>query len=506
MSASSNSVILSGGNPNIITGQQIPTSEMPNLASLYLIGGAIGASHLLSKICITENRTPQKIQTGSDVTTGEVGSNTTKKNLEDDRTRATSEILSFPLLIRNSIASGFKIYSRDPEKKRPIIQFLDRGPARSPDIPANEGGDGQETISSKRSEERPLSKAQTAKREALESIQTQTVETALPPNYFSKESELLGLQQQGRYFPDYLHPNEFPRPRTSDGRSPSYSDCPNNGIPDTPEATWSYDWYNHGPGILLKDMEEGWIVSTGTERTLFNAALAPKQQCHGIIIRDVNPNVFDYMNTLLCLIRISKNRNDFNHLLELMSRDSDMFFCDLYRRILIDTQMPKEIKQFYVETLKQETNIYMLMHLKGTNPLFSTETQKFLAFKEVNYTQDDALFNRIQELVRKGRIIPTVGSIDDLACFQPYNIPITFIDISNIPFYTELLFNISDHPHLRIMETIGTGTPGSISSVVHGYSGTKYKLIVAPQLTSPAYVVRDPSHIRVLYKPRERND
>jgi hypothetical protein len=99
------------------------------------------------------------------------------------------------------------------------------------------------------------------------------------------------------------------------------------------------------------------------------------------------------------------------------------------------------MKQFYLENLEKILTMYLChSHWKDTSPG---------PWDEVNYTlpHNNDLFTKLQRYARAGRIITTVGSIDDLKFLERYGITVSVIDISNVQDYTILSnFDITENP------------------------------------------------------------
>lgn len=214
----------------------------------------------------------------------------------------------------------------------------------------------------------------------------------------------------------------------------------------------------------LADIKKGWIVSTGTERSLFNLILAPNH-CEGVIIRDVDEQVKNYIDCVVLLLKISENRNEFVQTIQnLLFSDKDiqteLKIC--YDK-LRESAIPEQMKEFYINrilsnptfisTLRKAISLSKLgaSYTKSKQLLWSAHPE----FKAVNYHRYDALFNKLQKYAKQGRIIATLGDIADLSPFR--DLKIAAIDISNICDYTPCL-DVHSEGSPRIIWTIGANT------------------------------------------------
>ena len=74
----------------------------------------------------------------------------------------------------------------------------------------------------------------------------------------------------------------------------------------TPSETVGTDLAPH-----IQKMEQGLIVSVGTERSFFDLALADQSRCEGLVVRDINPKVKAYVDFNVLLFRIANSRKDY---------------------------------------------------------------------------------------------------------------------------------------------------------------------------------------------------
>lgn len=188
----------------------------------------------------------------------------------------------------------------------------------------------------------------------------------------------------------------------------------------------------------LAKMEKGWIVSTGTERSFFDLLLSPVDRCEGLIIRDINPNVKKYCDTLTLLLAISNSLEEFIDL----SAKSKEFSEDKQQRIREKIQqspyLSDQMKAYHLEHFVENGRHYLdCEHLPSIDNW--KERRSPIGDNEgVDYRSDRCLFDKLQQYARKGRIIATVGTIDDLTFAGDRKISV--IDVSNIPDYVCLNF------------------------------------------------------------------
>lgn len=213
----------------------------------------------------------------------------------------------------------------------------------------------------------------------------------------------------------------------------------------------------------LENIKPGWIVSTGAERSLFNLILAPNQ-CEGVIVRDVDESVKNYIDCIVLLLRVSENRIEFVNLVQklLFSKEEVREeLVTLQDKVRIST-IPEGMKEYYIQNfLTEQTRIESLRkaiissqrvanYTTNGSLLWSTYPQ----FKEVNYHCDDGMFNKLQKYAKQGRILATVGDISDLGFLS--KLKISVIDASNICDYTPLEIDVAGNP--RVIWTQGTNT------------------------------------------------
>jgi len=206
----------------------------------------------------------------------------------------------------------------------------------------------------------------------------------------------------------------------------------------------------------LDKMCEGLIVSMGTERSFFDLLLSPKKKCTGLIIRDINPRVKAYADFLILLLRISKTRDEFVKLSQDPEREPGQ---DIYRSVnrkplkyeierlsntklwkdrvssikskIYESDMPTELKEYYLRHLNAFAYIYFKNDNRDGNHL------PYLSNNEgIEYRKDDALFFKLKEFAENGKIIATIGDINDLNFLKGRKIAV--VDTSNIISYGKI--------------------------------------------------------------------
>jgi hypothetical protein len=163
-----------------------------------------------------------------------------------------------------------------------------------------------------------------------------------------------------------------------------------------------------------------YLVATGAERALF-ALLLAGNACQGVIIRDINPRIKAYIDFNVLLLRLSENRTEY---VELSSSPDKK--AKIYQKLAADRTLSAEVKSYYQQHFDDFAMIYFdniewkqIAKLYDINP-----------FREVNYYDDDVLFERLKRFATSGNIVATIGNIGSLESF--YDLPVAAIDISNI--------------------------------------------------------------------------
>jgi hypothetical protein len=192
----------------------------------------------------------------------------------------------------------------------------------------------------------------------------------------------------------------------------------------------------------LKMLVPGIIVSTGTERSFFDLALADPEMCQGLVVRDINPKIKAYVDFNVLLLRISKDRQEYVRLSSITKMEEIESRIEEIRGLMESADLSQESKAYYRTHLKEFGRIYLEQRIPGT------DWRRKDAFNGVKYHEDDRLFNRLQRYAKEGKIIATVGSIGDLEFLNQRRIGI--VDVSNIPDYAVLDFRTKSTPKIII--------------------------------------------------------
>ena len=173
-------------------------------------------------------------------------------------------------------------------------------------------------------------------------------------------------------------------------------------------------------------MDDGLIVSTGTERSFFDLSLSDENKCTGLVIRDINPRVKAYTDFLILLLRISKSRKEFIDLSELNGSKKETL--KLIKSRIVFSNMPQILKEYYLINLEDFSSLYWDEQKRGF--AFSDKDTEF------DYWDKDEPFEKLRRYAQKGKIISTIGDINDLNFLANHKIAI--VDTSNIAGYTPL--------------------------------------------------------------------
>ena len=263
-----------------------------------------------------------------------------------------------------------------------------------------------------------------------------------------------------------------------------------------------------GSGLrsLLDDMDRGLIVSVGTERSLFDLALADPERCEGLVVRDINPWVKAYLDFVVCLFRISDSREEFLSLSkppqEIDREEMGQRLDELRRKIEAARTIPGVVKEYYQKNLDQFARVYYrslrdsaLAHPES--PPGFAERYRYLFFA-VDYFNRDDIFLKLQKFAREGRIVTTVGTICDLSFLGDKSVSI--IDTSNVHNYSmmDIRGYRSDHPP-RVIWTVCRGL--RIPAIYHSFryeqltAEEREELSLFHQRLNPA----GPSYLRSLF-------
>jgi hypothetical protein len=179
----------------------------------------------------------------------------------------------------------------------------------------------------------------------------------------------------------------------------------------------------NGDKTIIPFKNEGILISTGTERSLFDLLMVG-DKCTGLIIIDINPSVKYYMDWLLYCFKNAKTLKEFN---TLRLNDSRVNGSE-------NDEMINQCRICY-----QTTNMF-----RKNAPDYITDK----CFEDYRYWEKEDLFLKIKEYVEQGAIITITQSIDDLF-FIELGTNIELLDSSNISQYKFLKFILKDQKALQ---------------------------------------------------------
>jgi hypothetical protein len=208
----------------------------------------------------------------------------------------------------------------------------------------------------------------------------------------------------------------------------------------------------------------------GTERSLFDLALVNPNLCEGLVVIDTNISVKAYIDFVVLLLRISKNREDFVRL-STIDPSGTLSYEELcvnkineIRAVTLESDLPPDIKQYYLKNLDAFGHLYFKVRgndgsWDGSGGDWRRNEERFL-----HYYKDDDLFKQLERYAKSGNIIAVVGNAQDLQFLNGRNIEI--LDISNVPDYSILKLNTESNP--RIISTRVDESLSSYHSCIYG--------------------------------------
>lgn len=220
----------------------------------------------------------------------------------------------------------------------------------------------------------------------------------------------------------------------------------------------------------LKHATPGLLVTTGTERSFFELALLASQEdnkCTGLVIRDIDPQAIAYGHMVTMLLRVAKDVKDFEELsgpvrgkglvVPKMTNAAITKKIEILRKRLVETQdLPEKAKAFYLKNLEKFAPIYFRtpntwrlcagnqdpateQHWKAQETLRKFERSQYgkASFEGVQYQKDPNLFKHLQQFAKSGKILCTLGSLNDLGRLAQE--PVGVVDYSNVTDYIPAL-------------------------------------------------------------------
>lgn len=196
----------------------------------------------------------------------------------------------------------------------------------------------------------------------------------------------------------------------------------------------------------------GIYVSTGTERSFFDLALSRPDKCLGLVVRDVNPNVKAYVDFNVMLLRISNDINEYVFLSSDprhewdISQDEELLKVrlEIIKLKIKESSIAEPVKSYYLKNLESYAKVYFFV---------SKSWKAEESFNGAKYFQDEEMFKRLKNYASSGRIIATVGDINDLAFLNMWHEPVVLVDISNIYDYTFIDWDGLHDFHPRVLWT-----------------------------------------------------
>lgn len=221
--------------------------------------------------------------------------------------------------------------------------------------------------------------------------------------------------------------------------------------------------------------EKNIIVSTGTERSLFDLLFG---EFEGLVIRDVNPLTAAYHHFNIILLRFC-SREEYNTLSTPVFDGSAATFIPtkvkanhlikqapfLERMAIIskkieNSDLADELKEFYQRNL----NVCGAVYLSQDH-----NWRRWKSFSACQYQNNESQFLKLQKLARKGMIVPTTGDINQLQFLDPKKVPfkISVVDTSNIADYVPIDLQGLSGTSTRIITTTFSGANGVYFSCMH---------------------------------------
>ena len=201
--------------------------------------------------------------------------------------------------------------------------------------------------------------------------------------------------------------------------------------------------------------QQGFLVSTGTERSFFDLALSDPKKCKGLIVRDINPRVKAYVDFNTMLLRISESMEEYSLISVITPNPGQNFdkllsdrICEIEAKLIQDIRIPKPVKDYYLRNIQAFGEIYFSQNTYYDRRYYWRKSRDFGGVK---YFEDQELFSRLQRYARDGKIVATIGDINDLLFLE--DLPISVVDVSNIPDYTIMDFKIMPGCHPTIIST-----------------------------------------------------
>jgi len=191
--------------------------------------------------------------------------------------------------------------------------------------------------------------------------------------------------------------------------------------------------------------EDEWIVSVGTERSLWDLLLAPK--CAGLIVQDINWQIKAYIDCVAMMLRLS---NSFEEFQGFVSWDKSQSLGEKKALFLEKlASIPSPMREYYREQMDVLLSSYFQVDVKMGpadtvwNHMQSYEGWRVKNFELIDYHKDENLYKKLKGYADNGRIIARVGSINDLEEVAKV-VPIGIVDTSNVHEYEILHLQLNN--------------------------------------------------------------
>jgi hypothetical protein len=156
----------------------------------------------------------------------------------------------------------------------------------------------------------------------------------------------------------------------------------------------------------------GAILSVGTERIIFLLLLADERVVSSLIGIDLNPRVKAYLDCLICLVHISRNRRDF------VSLAIKKNVGEIVQRLKECRMLSEKMKGYYLQYINVFADVYYSV---------KKDWVSISSFDCVNYWRHSRVFKKLKRYVDARAVISIQGSLTD----ELPPVPISIIDQSN---------------------------------------------------------------------------
>lgn len=177
------------------------------------------------------------------------------------------------------------------------------------------------------------------------------------------------------------------------------------------------------PEMVQEHLHRAWnrrgiIVSTGFQRSFFDLIFSNHAYCHGLVIRDINPQIIACAHFNILLLRIARDTIDYARL-----SSSEDNLVEIKGRVT-RSFIPDKVQRFYLKHFFALASLYYRT---------SSAWKSHRDFQEVHYHQNPLQFQILQKYAREGNIIATLGTIEELEFL--YRDEVVVVDTSNIQDY-----------------------------------------------------------------------